>query len=152
MSCWKDRTQAARRVKPVGVWRESGCALLQHTLLRLNWLHISLLAAGADCTMMQPLLVPITSTQIEEGRATAARTTQAHPCRNDCLGMNTKDEVQFTRSKNLSLSPLFALKLQQEVASGEDRGGRKKPRGNDRGTLGREGGEAERCEKERGAP
>lgn len=124
MSCWKDRTPAARHVKPVGVWRESGCALLQHTLLCLNWLHISLLAAGADCTTMQPLLVPITSTQIEEERAAAVRTTQAHPCRNDCLGMNTKDEVQLTRSKNRSLSPRFALKLQQEVASGDGRGGK----------------------------
>lgn len=40
---------------------------------------------------------------------------------------------------------LFALKLQKEVASGKDRGG-KKPGGNDRGTLGRKG-EAERCER-----
>lgn len=88
---------------------------------------------------MQPLLVPITSTQIEEERATVVRTTQAHPCRNDCPGMNTKDEVQFSRSKNLSLSSVFAPKLQQQVTSREDRGGRKKPGGNDRGTLGREG-------------
>lgn len=73
-----------------------------------------LLAAGADCTMMQPLLVPITSTQIEEERVTAVKTTQTHPCRNDCLGMNTKDEVQFTRSKNLSLSPSFC----SEIAEG----------------------------------
>lgn len=101
MSCWRDWTQAALCVKPVGVWRQLGCSLLQHTLLCLNWLHISLLAAGANCTMVQPLHVPITSTQIEEERATAMRTTQTHPCRNDCLGMNTKNEVQFTRSKNL---------------------------------------------------
>lgn len=67
--------------------------------------------------------------------------------------MNTKDEAQFTRSKNLSLPllllpPRLVLKLQQEVASGEDRGG-KKQGGNDRGTLGRET-EAERWrERER---
>lgn len=54
--------------------------------------------------------------------------------------------------QRISLSPLLppflVLKLQQEVASGEDRGG-KKQGGNDRGTLGR-GTEAERWrERER---
>lgn len=110
------------------MWRQSSCSLLRHTFLYLNWLHINLIATGTDCTIMQPFLVPITSTQIEEERDTAVWTTQAHPCRNDCLGMNTKDEVQFARSKNLSFSPLFALKLQQEVVSGEDRGGEKASR------------------------
>lgn len=90
--------------------------------------------------MLQPLLVPITSTQSEQENATAARTPQTYPCRNDCLGMNTKDEAQFTRSEHPSLSsprPFSAAKLQQEVASGEDRRG-KSWEGNDRGTLGRE--------------
>lgn len=109
------------------------------------------MATGTDCTLMQPCVVPITSTQIDEKTDTAVWTTQAHPCRKDCVGMNTKDEVQFTRSKILPFSPLFALKLQQEVVSGEDRGGGQ-PAGYDRRTLGREKeAERHRERKESGA-
>lgn len=145
------------RLDPNSELECEGCrvAPCYNTLFLLNWLHISLFATGTDCTMMQPLPVPLPSTQIEEERyCYEERTTPIHPCRRDCFGMNTKDEVQFTRSENLSCAPFLLQnctrrwhveKIKEEKAKGKwqrdirkSEGGRKT------------GGRRKRRERERG--